>query len=188
MTSFISLFSEVVTNVHDESVFSPGSVLQMSGTKVPNVKWSQTRTHIILKVCLSDVKHFEVDVENGRALSFKSTDPADYEFKISTFAKIRSHPVTTPLGQYLLIKLEKMSRGKWDNITAAKSPRWLKVEVGDQSDSDSSEGNEPPPSISPPASKVKQEIRDLDAFQLPYDVPDDDSDSLSSNDEIEMMD
>jgi len=172
-------------------------------TRKPEVHWTETKTTVTLRINIPDLKKYTFKIDDDKkTISFQSEDtpPKNYSFKLELTGRVSTTPEFIPLGLHLLVKLQKISRLKWDNITRVRMTSWwLKKDLSnldsDDSDDTSDDGDAigegfgiPTPQKTanmngnPGTSETQNGNRSCEI--MPVDFESDDEDSSSSDSDI----
>jgi hypothetical protein len=169
---------------------------QVTFEKKPTVSWTQTKEIVTIQIHIPDMKKYTLKIgEDKRSLTFTSQEPPNYSFELPLFGKVKVPVEENLLGQYLLIRMTKMSKIKWSDLSRDKEKRWwLKrdlenlIEDTDEEDVDEFPDWERGSNMNTKENEKPTKNRCLDSIPVDYEGDDSTSDSedaLTSEDELD---
>ncbi|CAG7732596.1 unnamed protein product [Allacma fusca] len=161
--------------------------------KTPTTTWSQNTNEINLKIDITDVKTYKLEVKTDKkTFKFETVRPPGYGFEIKLYKKVESSPIdVTLLGACLKIKLVKRSNVmRWPRLTENKSkPRWIQQDfscIPSDDDSEISDEDDDESFIPPVASKARGRKK-RSYTQVNFDTDDSTSSGAEGNSEVEKI-
>ncbi|XP_072937655.1 putative ATP-dependent RNA helicase TDRD12 [Epargyreus clarus] len=99
--------------------------------RTPNIIWRQTYTAVVVKIKLSGVENYNIEIQD-RSLKFSATvDGYEYAFDIELCGVIDSKNAShSNKGQYILVKFDKIMNRLWMTLTKdGNIVKWIAYDV-----------------------------------------------------------
>jgi len=100
----------------------------------PTVQWKQTPEDILIWINIPDLTQYSLNIKEDlpqQRLSFQSLVPDGYGFELDLLGKVLPPIEETPSGQYLILKIKKLSaRFRWPYLVMGNPKfHWLKQKL-----------------------------------------------------------